>query len=157
MSSGETDLIESALTYSDNEAYASLMKIIGVKNLRDYGKSLGFTGFITDESNNYYSDTTVENQLILWKKIWDFINTNEYGEELKKFLKNNNLNYLNFNSSISSLHKYGAWDEYFHDVGIILDDSQYIIVVLTKEGNNNYPKIIRNLSEKLYNFNKLIK
>ena len=55
------------------------------------------------------------------------------------------------------MHKYGYWDDVFHDTGIVLDESPYIVVILTNEGENNYEEIINKLSEKLYDYNKIIK
>ena len=79
----EKELIKQSITVSDNEAYDELADIIGLNNLRQYGKDLGLTNFMADKNNVYYSDTTVDNQLTLWKKIWQFINTNKNGSELK--------------------------------------------------------------------------
>ncbi len=153
----EKELIKQSITVSNNEAYAELADIIGLNNLKQYGNDLGLTNFMADKNNVYYSDTTVENQLTLWKKIWQFVNTNKNGSELKKFFINDEENYIKFDDSISVMHKYGYWDEVFHDTGIVLDESPYIVVILTNEGESDHEEIIKNISKKLYNFNKIIK
>ena len=54
------------------------------------------------------------------------------------------------------MHKYGLHKQYSHDVGIVFDDSSYIIVILTEEGNNNYWDIVSDLSKKMNKFNELV-
>lgn len=156
LSAAQKDLIKQMITVSDNDAYVEMADIIGLNNLKEYGENLGLVNFMTDKNNIYYSDTTVENQLKIWQRLWHFVNTNEKGSELKAYFLNDEMNYLEFNDSISAMHKYGSWDEYFHDAGIILSESPYIAIVLTEEGNGDYEKIIQKLSEKLYGFNKII-
>ena len=131
--------------------------MIGANNLKRYGEGLGLTNFMTDRNNIYYSDTNVKNQMIVWKKIWDFIATNSHGAKFKNYLMNDYFNYIKFDSSIETLHKYGLWGENFHDTGIVLDESPYIIIILSKEAQSNYKKIFNDISRKIYGFNKLIK
>ena len=156
LSANEKTLVKQMISVSDNEAYIEMADIIGVKKLKEYGENLGLVNFMTDKNNIYYSDTTVENQLKIWQRLWQFINTDEKGEELEAYFLNDKTNYLKFDDSILVMHKYGTWDEYFHDTGIILDDHPYIAVILTEEGNGNYKKIIQDLSEKLYGFNMIV-
>ncbi|MBR3368614.1 DUF5011 domain-containing protein [Candidatus Saccharibacteria bacterium] len=152
----EKQQIRSAISISDNDAYFAIADRIGLTNLRKYGEELGLENFMTDRSNAYFSDTTVKNQIILWKKIWDFVNTSSRGSEFKSYFVNDEENYIKFDDNIPTMHKYGFWGNVFHDVGIVLTDSPYIVVVLTEEGENDYEKIIHSISKKLFVFNKLI-
>lgn len=54
------------------------------------------------------------------------------------------------------MHKYGKTNQYYHDVGIVLDDSPYIVVVLTTESYNDVQKIISDLSSKIYKLNSYV-
>ncbi len=157
LTSSLKSLIKPMISVSSNEAYESVANQIGLKNLRSYGENLGLTNFMADRSNTYYSDTTVDNQLITWQKLWEFFETNQNGEELKSYFNNDNYNCLKFNNSQKVLHKYGSWGSVFHDTGIFETDSPYIVVVLTNHGGGNYEKIINDVSEKIYGLDELVK
>ena len=157
LTSSLKSLIKPMISVSSNEAYESVASQIGLKNLKTYGENLGLTNFMTDRSNTYYSDTTVDNQIIAWQKLWEFFNENEKGEELKSYFDNDNYNYLKFDNSQKVLHKYGSWGNVFHDTGIFENDSPYIVVILTNHGGDNYEKIIKDVSEKIYGLNELVK
>ena len=51
--------------------------------------------------------------------------------------------------------KYGYYDVYYHDVGIVYSDNPYIIVVLTKHGKGDYKNIVSDISKKIYELNKI--
>ena len=53
------------------------------------------------------------------------------------------------------MHKYGYYGAYFHDVGIIYSDNPYLVVILTKHGNGNFQSVVKDLSKKMYEFNKI--
>ena len=56
-------------------------------------------------------------------------------------------NYLKFDDTLV-MHKYGYWGGYYHDVGIVLDEQPYIIVVLTEQGEGSFKyQIINNISK----------
>ena len=152
----QRSLIKSMIYYSDNNAYTSIVDEIGLEKLKSYGEKMGLTDFLTDENNTYYTNTTVENQLIIWKKLYDFFENNKNGEELESYFDNDVENNIKFNDKIETLHKYGSWGVIYHDVGIIKSNSPYIIVVLTNEGGKGYGKKVKDISEKIYNLNKLI-
>ena len=52
------------------------------------------------------------------------------------------------------MHKYGYYGQYYHDVGIVLDDEPYIVVILTNHGSDNKKEIINNLSNLMYKYYK---
>ena len=52
------------------------------------------------------------------------------------------------------MHKYGYYGQYYHDVGIVLDNEPYIIVILTNHGNDNKQEIINNLANLMYKYHK---
>ena len=68
----------------------------------------------------------------------------------------------NYENSISvhnlkAMHKYGYYGSAYHDAGIILDDSPYIVVVLTTEAYTNAKKKINAISEKIYELHQMVK
>ena len=151
------DKVGSTVMVSNNKSFVNMMSKIGFDNLRNYGKSLGAKYVLNYGNNEYCGSTIVDDQLIYWKYLWNFINNNPNGEELKSYFINTKSNYIKFNDDLVVMHKYGAWDSYFHDVGIVLDSSPYIVVILTTEGNKNFQEVIENISKVIYDFNILVK
>ena len=148
------NLVKLAITISDNNSYIKLVNKIGVNTLKQYGKSLGLSYVSRLRTDNYFITTTANEQLILWQKLWNFINNNN-GNELKNYFINDTSRYLDFNGSPEIMHKYGYANGYFHDVGIVLYEYPYIIIILTKEGNKNYKTIINTISKKIYEFHQI--
>lgn len=150
-------LVNKAISVSDNAAHFKLVSTIGFNNLKEYGASLGAKNTLTRGSNDYYGNTTVHDQIIYMKKLYNFINNNSRGVELQSFFVNDYCNYITFEGSPQVMHKYGYYGNYFHESSIVLEpNNPYILIILTQEGNNNYKDKIRDLSFKIYNLNKLI-
>lgn len=72
---------------------------------------------------------------------------------MKSYFINNYGNYLKINDN-DVMHKYGYYGQYYHDVGIVLDDEPYIVVILTNHGSDNKKEIINNLSNLMYKYYK---
>ena len=132
-----------------------MVNIIGFESLKNYGRAIGASIFLS--GGDYYGRTTVNDQIAIWKYLYNFINSNSNGLELKQYFVNDYSNYLLFNGAPTIMHKYGYYGTYFHDVGIVFSDSPYLVVILTKHGQNNYKNVISDLSEKLYIFNQIDK
>lgn len=147
------DLVKYAITVSDNSAHAMLVDYIGFNNLKSYGNSLGAS--YTLVGGDKYGSTTVYDQLSYWKAVYQMVNGTSYGSEVKSYFINNYANDLLFNGGPTFMHKFGDYNQYHHDVGIALIDNPYIIVILTNEGYRNYNSIISDISQKVYNLNKL--
>ena len=148
------DKVEKAISVSDNQSHKELVDLIGYDTLKSYGRALGASSFLSSE--DYYGNTTVNDQIAIWKYLYNFINSNSNGAELKKYFINDYANYLLFNESPTIMHKYGYYGIYFHDVGIVFSDNPYLIVILTKHGKEDYKSIISDLSSKLYIFNQIV-
>lgn len=143
------NLVQKAISISDNKSHESLINYIGYDNLKKYGKSMGATNTLT--GSDYYGNTTVNDQLIYLKRLYKLLNNSTYGEELKGYFINNYGNFLKFNDTLSIAHKYGYYSNYYHDVGIVFGNNDYIIVVLTTEAKNDYRGIIKNISKLVNN------
>lgn len=149
------NLVSRAISVSDNNAHEALaLKQIGLSNLRNYGAELGLQHFLKDPSS-YYTDTNVNDQMILWKHLWEFINTNPSGDELKSYFINTYYNNLIFDNNITVMHKYGWMYENYHDAGIVLSEHPYIVVILTRSGYGNFPAVVRDLSARIYQLSLL--
>lgn len=147
--------VEKAISVSDNTAHRQLVDMIGIENLRQYGRGMGASNFLTRSNSDYFGNTTVNDQIAIWKYLYKFINTNSKGNELKKYFINSYCNNLLFDGIPTTMHKYGYYGDYFHNVGIVYSDSPYLVVILTKHGNNNYKGVIKDLSKKIYDLNKI--
>ena len=129
--------------------------MIGIENLRAYGRGIGANNFLTRSNNDQFGNTTVNDQIAVWKYLYNFINTNSKGNELKQYFINDYSNYLLFNGIPTTMHKYGYYGDYFHNVGIVYSDNPYLVVILTKHGKNNFKNVVQDLSEKIYELNKI--
>lgn len=140
--------INRAISVSNNESHKYLVNYIGKDNLKAYGVALGAINTLA--GRDYYGNTTVNDQIIYMKKLYE-ITKDGNNSELKSFFINNYANFLKCND-INVMHKYGYYNQYFHESGIFLTDEPYILVVLTEHGNNSYSSIINNISKLIYKF-----
>lgn len=139
--------IKTAISISDNDSHYYLVDYIGKENLRKYGINLGAKNTLAG-GDYYFGNTTVYDQLVYLKKLYTISKNNE---ELKSFFINDYGNYIKINN-LTTMHKYGYLGQYYHDVGIIFDSSPYIVIILTKHGNDDKEKIINNLSKLIYQY-----
>ena len=146
------ELMKYAITYSDNTAHAMLFSYIGRDNLKSYANGLGSTVTLTGTGDTFGSQN-VHDTAIFLKRAYQVSDTPN-GKILKDAMLNTRKNKLNFDD-ISFAHKYGSWNEYFHNIGIHYGDYPYTISVMTTKGESSAPKYINELSKKTYEFNKL--
>lgn len=139
--------IKRIITQSSNSSHQYLVNLIGRENLKQYGISLGAPHTLQGGDN--FGDTTVKDQIIYFKEIYKLI---QKESELKNYFINSKCNYLKIDN-VDTLCKYGYYDVYFHNAGIVLDEQPYIVVILTKHGNTS-SKIINNLSKLIYEYHK---
>ncbi len=140
--------VKKAISVSDNNAHQYLVNYIGRDNLKNYGINLGAKNTLAGDDN--FGNTTVNDQIVYLKKLYNITKNNE---ELKSYFINDYGNYLKINN-LSVMHKYGYYGQYYHDVGIVLDNEPYIIVILTNHGNDNKQEIINNLANLMYKYHK---
>ena len=152
-----TELVKDAISISSNPAHASLVKKIGIKNYTNYMKKISNREVYCNERT--FCQTTVHDQLSYWIYLYYLLEEHPDSEELKSFYINNLGNHLSYTQKFDNLHKYGASDEYYHDVGIFYEDEPYIIVVLTKEigsYNKHIKYLIRGISREINILNDLV-
>ena len=53
------------------------------------------------------------------------------------------------------MHKYGSYGDYYHESGIVFTNNPYIVVILTKHGNNRYSSVVRTITKKIYTLNQI--
>ena len=132
--------INLAISVSDDAAYKRLVNRIGRDNMIAYGNSLG-VATLSGTTNQYFENTTVMGQLAYLKQLW---NVSVKHPEMRAPFLNSNHNYLRVGAA-AVMHKYGEYQIWRHDVGIVLDSQPYIVIVLTEHGANG-PGIIREIA-----------
>lgn len=145
------DLIEYAVTYSDNSAHFMLSDYIGVSDLEEYAKNLGATEISVTTKDTFGNQNAVDTNIYL-HHAYEIINSGtEYGEFLKKIMLNNDTNALNLTggNNITVAHKYGQYDTVYHDIGIVFEQRPYYVSILTSHGNGKYLEIVNNISLKI--------
>ena len=66
-------------------------------------------------------------------------------------------NHLTFDPSIPVMHKYGLYNQVYHDIGIVLDDdTPYLVVILTGIPDG-YAPIVEELSKIIYEYHTSLK
>ena len=128
------DIMYYAISVSDNGAHRMLTDYIGVDNLRNYAKNtLGITLTITDSDR--FGNMSVTSTNTLLKHVYELLqNDNDYTALLKDAMNNDYYNGLNFDEK-TFLHKYGYYNQYYHDIGIFNSLNPYVISIFTLFGN----------------------
>ena len=147
-------LVEYAIIYSDNSAHQMLINYIGKDNLKEYGKSLGANYTLYGEDN--FGSINVDDAIKYLEATYKYIKKNQkLGSELKEYLLNAEENYIKYDGLDKQvIHKYGYYNEYFHDIGIVYDEQPYAIAILTTHGNESYKQIINEISQRINNIHK---
>lgn len=148
------DLVKYAVTRSDNRAHQMLIDYIGFANLKRYGQSLGATKTLVGD---IFGSINVDDAIIYWQEINRVISMdNELSNELKSYFAEADQNYLSLPEfGKTAIHKYGEYESYYHDIGIVYADSPYIVAILTSEGRRNFEEIIKDINSKIYELNNL--
>ena len=145
------DLVKYAIIYSDNSAHVMLLNYIGKANLREFGKSLG-AKYTLD--SDYFGQINVDDAIIYLNELNNYISTGTNDAlELKSYFIDSEQNYLNFKEEgIEAAQKYGEYDPYYHENGIVYAKNPYLVSILTSEGNKE--SIIRGINSKIYDLHK---
>lgn len=139
------ELIGYAIKNSDNTAMKIMLNKYTYKGYTEYAKSLGLN-YIDDVKYVVNGDITAKDAGIYIKAIYDFIETNEYGPELKKDMLSTS------NTMIASKYeiarKYGWADKSFHDMAIVYAPNPYVLTILSDkdEGKQEDYKMFREIT-----------
>lgn len=148
-------LVSYAIIYSDNSAYRMLLDYIGRSELDDfYEKNYNIYTFLRYDD---FGNISLVDGLEYMTLLNDFINNNgDLGKELQSFFLNAEQNDLAIpEEGIAAAHKYGQYQQYYHDIGIVYDEHPYIVVILTLEGRGNFEEKVKDISHHVYNLHKI--
>lgn len=144
-------VVKHALAVSDNGAHKMLIDYIGFNNLKSYGKSLGAKVILTGGDN--FGMQTARDTNIYLTRLYNLLRKNNNASKFKEYMINDFHSYLNVDN-LEVAHKYGYYQDNFHDIGIIFDEHPYAISILTKYGNNDYATKIKEISLKINELHK---
>lgn len=148
------ELVNFAITVSDNTAHAMLVDYIGKANLKAYGLSLGALN--TLKGGDIFGQISTADAMIYLIKLNSLFADKNLGEELKNDFLTADQNYLSIaNKKIVSAHKYGEYQTIYHDIGIVYDKSPYYIAILTNNGGDNNQELIENINAKVYDLHRM--
>ena len=147
-------VINYAISFSDNTAHMMLVDYIGRGTLKAYGLSLGAT--LTLSGNDAFGQINVADAKIYLKKLNGLFADKKYGDEIKNLFLNADQNYLkSISQDVEVAHKYGNYEIFYNDIGIVFDKNPYYIVILTQNGHNNQEQLIMNIGAKIYDLHQL--
>ena len=148
------ELISYALMYSDNSAHFMLSDYIGKDNIIAYGKKLGAQNILTGEDT--FGNQSATDTNIYLKHAYEIISSgSEYGKLLKRYMANTHYNSLYLGEKNNVAHKYGWYQKYYHDIGIVYEEHPYFISILTNHGNENFKEIVRDIHKKINELHRL--
>lgn len=144
------DLVKYAITVSDNTAHAMLLEYIGVSNLKSFGNSLGATKTLIGGDEFGYINS--DDAFIYLQALNETINSDsKLGKELQSYFISSDLNYLDIEeNNILAGAKYGEYDYFFHNIGIVYDEYPYYLVILSAEGYRDVKTIFRDVNSEVY-------
>lgn len=140
------DLLKNAIMLSDNGAHLILYDYFGYNNLKSYANSLGVTNALVGDQ---YGSISLSDALIYVKKLYELINKDEeLGEEVKSWFIESDENYVK-TDTIPAAIKYGGYNEYFHNIGIVYATNPYYLVILSTNGNGKSDAMIKEIAAKV--------
>ncbi len=144
------ELVSYAIMYSDNAAHFMLVDYIGQAKLKKYSNDLGAKFYLT--ASDYFGSININNALIYLKELHRLISLDtEYSKELNNYFIKSNSNYLKVDVlGIDAATKYGYYNNYFHNYGIVYAEDPYYLIVLTKEGEHDFEKVIETINNRIY-------
>ena len=152
----ERYLLENAVSYSNNSAHVSLARSLGINNLKNYALEIGMQYHLSDGVSTF-SDTTVNDQLAEWSKLWELAGTLSNGYELMNYFFNGVYPTMDFYGHPRIAYKAGFHGGTHHESAIIYADSPYFLTVLSMHGYwANREEIMRDISERVYLINQTL-
>jgi hypothetical protein len=132
----EAELLEYAITHSDNIAFRMLLEAHGTAGFKKWTAERG--GETKNLHNLTGANMTLLEAAFFMRLIYEFIETpGENNEKLKKDLLNASFPYIQ--TPYPFAHKYGLWEAAHHDMGIVYDKSPYILIIMTDRGSSEEP------------------
>lgn len=148
------ELVKNAVTISDNIAHAMLVNYIGKDNLKQFGYSLGAKKTI---NTDIFGSIDTNDAMAYLKGLNAYLSLDtELSNELKSYFTSSDQNDLALNG-ISAATKYGEYDYFYHNIGIVYDTNPYMIAILTKEKSGDFRSKVSDINAKVYELHNTYK
>lgn len=143
------ELIEYAIHYSDNIAYAMLMNRFGRENILNFWKGLGTKQIYT--LNTIWGVTSARDASIYMEELYRFSHENEeYGNKLLNLFKGAEWKLItDKNGKFNTANKGGWSGTAIHDVAIVFEKNPYILVIFSNMGEGGYMPLFNQTSKKV--------
>lgn len=124
------ELIYLSIASSDNTAMKLLLNAYPYTGYKEYAVSLGIH-YPDDVKYVVNGDTCARDAGVYIKALYEFIETNEYGEELKSdMMKTSN---TMIRSKYPIARKYGWAELSFHDIAVVYAPHPYVLAICTNK------------------------
>ncbi len=124
------ELIAYSIKFSDNTAMKILLDEYSYKGYTEYAKKLGIN-YIEDVKYVVNGDICARDAGVYINAIYHFIETNSYGEELKKDMMQTK--HPMIKSKYPIARKYGWAELSFHDFAVVYAPHPYVIAICTNK------------------------
>ena len=145
-------LLEYAIKYSDNIAMSIIRENFPVSGYKEYAKKLGLKH---PEDIKYATngDILVSEAGVYIEAIYNFIQKNPYGAELRKLMLSTTNPMII--SKYPVVRKYGWADQSFHDMAIVEAPRPYLLCILTNHDGDfaSFKKISQVIEKQILNNN----
>lgn len=140
-------LIEQSIVNSDNTATNILINNLGYK---EYRKKIAEFSSV-EVPSEFYSENITSAKLgyDIVKKLYE--NKDKYSQLIGFLKQSSHGSYLKKYLDVDVAHKFGSYEGYIHDYGIVFGKNDYLIGVYTK-GVRNGEDFIAELSSEVYKF-----
>ena len=126
-----------------------------IKEIEDNAKKENEDYIYNDLLNKGLDDAKVLKDKFTREAVVSLINKDkELGEEIKSWFIESSENYIK-TESIPAAVKYGGYNEYFHNVGIVYATNPYYLVILSANGNGKSESMIKEISLKVQELHEL--
>lgn len=136
-------LMDYAILYSDNIAYAMLMNRYGRVNMYNFWNDLGTNSMF--KYNNIWGVISANDAGIYMNELYKFyLENDEYGSKLMNLFKNAGWKMISNKDGIFNTANKGGWsDKSFHDCAIVFEENPYILIILSNKGEGDYNTLFK--------------
>lgn len=137
------ELLDYAITYSDNIAFLMLGDIVNKKDVSNYFYNLGAKNLYNSPNQSVlyriYGELTANDGNVYMSELYNYtLKNTQNSNNLVNSFKISGLNNIAFATHLPVAHKYGWTDNYISDMALIFDDNPYVLTITTTMGYEDW-------------------